>query len=117
MSSRLRPTARRRARCRRCNTVAPDGLTIVAGDANGHVNFLRLENVTPGPPITSARRRAERERPAFGCLHCRVWSQTPASAIGTELPCRNCGKAIKLNPFVIEADWRPVTAAWRGDEP
>ena len=53
--------------------------------------------------------------PAFGCPHCRVWSEAPASALGTELPCPNCGKAVKLNPFVIEADWRPVAAAWKGE--
>jgi len=86
--------------------VAPDQLTIVAGDEGGRVYFLRLENVTPGPPAIAAP-------PAFGCLHCRVWSEVPASALGTELPCPNCGKPVKLNEFVIEADWRPVAAAWR----
>ncbi len=48
----------------------------------------------------------------FGCPHCRVWSEVPASSLGTDLPCPNCGKAVRLNPFVIEADWRPVAAAW-----
>jgi hypothetical protein len=31
------------------------------------------------------------------------------------LACSRCGKPVKLNPFVIEADWRPVAAAWRGE--
>ena len=53
---------------------------------------------------------------AFGCILCRVWSEIPGSALGTELPCPNCGKMVKLNPFTIEADWRPVAAAWGGDE-
>ncbi|MBX9255101.1 hypothetical protein H1Q63_14325 [Desmonostoc muscorum CCALA 125] len=28
-----------------CCAVAPDGMTIVAGDASGRVHFLRLENM------------------------------------------------------------------------
>ena len=95
--------------------VAPDGLTFIAGDAGGHVHFLRLENVTPGLPICTAWHSPDDDTPAFGCLHCRVWSEVPASALGTELPCPHCGKAVQLNPFVIEADWRPIAAAWRGD--
>jgi NACHT domain- and WD repeat-containing protein len=33
--------------------------------------------------------------------------------LGTELPCPNCGKAIKLNPFTINADWLPIAEAWK----
>jgi WD40 repeat protein len=29
--------------------VAPDGLTIVAGDASGKIHFLRLEGIAPSP--------------------------------------------------------------------
>jgi len=28
-----------------CCTVAPDGVTIVAGEASGRLHFLRLENI------------------------------------------------------------------------
>ena len=108
--------------------VAPDQLTIVAGDAGGHVHFLRLENVTPGPPFCTSWqapalpwwrfwRKREALPVAFGCLHCRVWSQVTEAVLGTELPCPNCGKAVKLNEFVIEADWRPVAAAWKPEAP
>jgi len=41
----------------------------------------------------------------------------PQDALGTELPCPNCGKPVKLNDFVIQAEWRPVAAAWRGEVP
>jgi len=95
--------------------VAPVGTGIVAGDSGGRVYILQLENVPPGPPIISAWFAPGDSTPAFGCLHCRVWSEVPTSALSTELPCPHCGKAVKLNPFVIEADWRPVAAAWRGD--
>ncbi len=112
--------------------VGPDDVTVIAGDETGHVQFLCLQNVTPGPLIVTAWlapridasipwwrvwRRRNGLRPAFGCLHCRVWSEVPSSALGTELPCPHCGKAVKLNPFTIEADWRPIAAAWRGDKP
>ena len=51
-------------------------------------------------------------------MSCECHSQhTPGVALGTELPCPNCGKPVKLNPFVVEADWRPVAAAWRPQEP
>ena len=93
-----------------CCAVAPDGL-IAAGDQHGNVYFLTLENVEHGPPVVTAWRRPADAPPAFGCLHCRVWSEVPASALGTELPCPHCGRPVKLNPFVIEADWRPVAAA------
>jgi len=46
----------------------------------------------------------------------RLIASEPDSTPGTELPCPNCGKQIKLNPFTIDADWRPVAAAWRGGE-
>jgi len=49
---------------------------------------------------------------AFACPLCRTWSEIPASAFGTELPCPHCGKPIKLNPFTINADWRQVAKAW-----
>jgi WD40 repeat protein len=88
--------------------------SVIAGDTDGYIHFLRLENVTPGPPICTAWLSSGHDTPAFGCLHCRVWSEVPSAALGTELPCPHCGKAVKLNPFVIEADWRPVAAAWRG---
>lgn len=31
--------------------IAPDDMTVVAGDAAGRMHFLRLENVVPGPPL------------------------------------------------------------------
>ncbi len=107
--------------------VGPDGVTIVAVGSMGpgwqRIHFLRLENVLPGPSVVTAWRapaaplqrlvRRSAGSLAFGCPHCRTWSEIPESALGTELPCPHCGKVIRLNPFVIEADWRQVAAAWR----
>ncbi|MBI3922437.1 MAG: hypothetical protein HY318_13530 [Armatimonadetes bacterium] len=47
-----------------------------------------------------------------GSLHCRVWSEVAPSVLGTELSCPNCGRPVHLNTFVVEADWRPIAAAW-----
>ena len=91
----------------------PGGL-FAAGDGGGNVYLLRLENVACGPPILAAWRSPLDDTLAFGCLHCRVWSEVPKSPIGTELPCPHCGQPVKLNPFAIEADWRPVAEAWDG---
>jgi Domain of unknown function (DUF4062)/NACHT domain len=51
---------------------------------------------------------------AVGCPLCRVWSEIPASALGTEIACPHCGGPLKVNPFTINSDWRPVAEAWRG---
>lgn len=95
----------------------PDGENLIAVDGAGELHFLHLENTVPGPPIITAWARSNISTLAFGCLHCGVWSEVPVSALGNEIPCPNCGKAVKLNPFIIEADWRPIAAAWRGGEP
>jgi hypothetical protein len=49
----------------------------------------------------------------FGCPLCRVWSEVAASALGGVIPCPHCGGSVKLNPFTINADWRPIAAAWK----
>ena len=103
---------------------SPDGLHIVAGDDGGGLHFLRLEGVTPGPAVVTAWRapqgrmqhilRSTTGLPALGCPACRTWSEVPESALGTEIACPHCGEQVRLNPFVIEADWRPVAKAWLG---
>jgi len=91
--------------------VGPGGL-YCAGDDLGNVFFLRLENDSEGPPVCTAWRSPVDDSLAFGCLHCRAWPGVAARLLGTELPCPNCGRPIKLNEFVIEANWRPVAEAW-----
>ena len=91
--------------------------TVMYVDKTRRAYFLALENVTPGAPVITAWHEIPTEQEvAFGCPHCLTWSEVPASALDTELPCPQCGKPVKLNPFVIEADWRPVAAAWRGEK-
>jgi WD40 repeat protein len=92
--------------------ISPDGRTIVACDASGRVHFLRLENIIQGASIATAWHLPD-QLPAFLCPICRTWSEIPASAISTEIPCPHCGKPIRLNPFTINAD-RQVAKAWRG---
>jgi hypothetical protein len=92
----------------------PDGRTVVAGKAYGRMHFLRLEWVEPGPPHVTAWRW--QDTPALPCPHCRRWSEIPESALDTELPCPKCGAPLKLNPFAIQADWRPVARAWQGEQ-
>lgn len=98
-----------------CTAVAwsPDGSRLVAGDSSGAVHILKLENVSLGPPVVTAWQNATY---AFGCPFCRVWSRVPNSALSTELPCPSCGKTVKLNPFTIHADWRPIARAWGNTE-
>jgi len=51
---------------------------------------------------------------AAGCPLCRIWSEIPATALGTEIECPQCKGPLKINPFTINLDWRPVAGAWRG---
>jgi NACHT domain- and WD repeat-containing protein len=105
------------------HALALNGAGIVAGNSIlGRVHVIRLENFVLGPPIVSAwlapkppglqsLLKRKKEAMAFGCPHCNTWSEVPDEALGTELPCPHCGIRVKLNPFVIEADWRPTAAA------
>jgi len=99
-----------------CCAVAPDGRSVVVGDMVGRVHLLCLENITPGPAIATAWWARGAPGPVFGCPHCRTWSEVPGTALGTDLPCPLCATVVRLNPFVIEADWRPLAAAWKGGE-
>jgi|GEM_PF-526056 len=92
------------------------GQIVVAGDSDGSVHILRLENVTTGSPLLTAWRSLKDDGCSFGCPFCRSWSEVIPSALGTELPCPNCGKTIRLNRFTINADWRPIAKAWRGEQ-
>jgi len=95
--------------------VTPSGYIIVAGDMRGSLHFLKLEGEKPGSAIITPWRSKGAIVLALGCPHCRKWSEILESALGTELPCPQCGQPLKLNPFTLNADWRPVARAWRGE--
>jgi len=76
----------------------------------GGIHLLKLENLSFAPPVLTAWRDDHSD--GFGCPFCGVWSQVSASHLGNELPCPNCSKAVKLNPFTIDADRRPIAKAW-----
>jgi len=104
---------------------SPRGTELAVGDNLGRFLMLRLQNYSFGPllvtpwacnPNRSLPLRRERQRPYFGCPLCREWSEVPASALGAVIPCPHCGGSVKLNPFTIDADWRPIAAAWSKNE-
>ena len=43
-------------------------------------------------------------------------SEIAESTLGGELSCPHCGKLVKLNPFTIEGDWKPIAEAWQLSE-
>jgi len=94
---------------------APDRETIVAGEASGRIHFLRLEGVVPEAPLVTAWASPGDVGAAIGCPRCRTWSAVQRSSLGQPVTCPLCGHALQLNPFVIEADWRPVAKAWKTD--
>ncbi len=89
---------------------------LIVNEESGKVNFIELKNFDLGPYILTAWHDLKDNTRAFGCTHCRKWSEIPTSALDTEIPCPKCGKRVKLNPFVIEGDWREIERAWNGSQ-
>jgi WD40 repeat protein len=101
---------------------SPNGGELAVGDSLGRLLILRLQNFSFDPVFVTAwqhnpRRWGFWKRTDlglhFGCPLCRVWSEVPASALGAVIPCPHCGGNVELNPFTINADWRPIAAAWK----
>ena len=87
---------------------ASDDTGVCAINWAGAMYLLSLEGVESGPVILTAWRAPDDDGCALLCPLCRTWSPLPESALGTDLPCPNCGASLKLNPFAINADWRAV---------
>lgn len=84
--------------------VVMDPFTVIAGDENGRIYFLSLENYAPGLSIVTAWQIGNQT--AFECPYCNSWAKIPHFVPGSELSCQKCGKNIQLNPFVIKgAEW------------
>ena len=97
--------------------VSIDNRIIAAGEWSGSVHFLRPKNLTFGPIIITPWLDGNTSAIAFGCHHCYKWQQVPQSALGSEIPCPNCGRVVKLNPFIIQGDWQTVSKAWLSTKP
>jgi WD40 repeat protein len=95
--------------------VAANGSKIFVGEGSGRVYFVRLENVIYKPSIVTAW-LSKNQSIALGCPNCSSWPEISATYLGTELPCPNCGKPVKLNPFTIQGDWKPIAEAWQKRE-
>jgi WD40 repeat protein len=94
----------------------PRGSVLAAGDSLGRVLILRLRNFSFGPTVVTSWTSPIASDYRFGCPLCRVWSEIPGSALGTVVPCPHCGENVQLNPFTIDADWRPIAQAWGRNE-
>lgn len=64
-----------------------------------------------GPIIVTAWVSPADGNHALRCPLCQVWSEVSPSALGKELDCPHCGGRLRVNPFTINADWRPMTEA------
>jgi WD40 repeat protein len=94
---------------------SPNGKSVLAGFDYGGVYMLRPQGLGFGPPVATAWRASQDEGFAIGCPFCRRWFYVSAGALGATMPCV-CGEQLKLNEFTIDADWRPIARAWRGDD-
>jgi len=100
----------------------PDGRSLVIGDSAGQVFLMSFENAPVAPPIVSpwpwrfggrSWRPSSRSVFAIGCPLCRTWSRIRVLALVTDVVCPHCWQLLRLNPRAIQADWRPIAAAWR----
>ena len=99
-----------------CLGLHPSAPQIVYGQADGALHVLELGGLNYGPIIVTAWHAPSRKLAAFGCLHCRTWSEIPQSDLGGEIPCPKCGRLERLNSFTIEGDWAPMAGAWQAGE-
>lgn len=104
--------------------LTPDGKSLVIGGNGGTVGFLRLEGIPICPVVVTAWSGGSNTgtgshpvQPAFGCPGCHRWSAIPAAALDSELACPHCGTQVRINPFMIPADWRPIDTAWNDGPP
>ncbi len=96
-------------------SISDTGGAFAIGTSKGEVIILNLQNLPVEPPPIITLLQSPGGSPAFGCPHCRTWSEIPEPAPGREIPCPKCNRKVRLNPFAIKADWRPSAKAWRGD--
>ena len=94
-----------------CVALSPGGQSIAVGDTLGGVYLLKLQNVIQGASFVTPWRAPDRSL-AFGCPHCRNWSQVNLASLGAEQPCSNCGHPIRFNTLYIESEWRWIAQAW-----
>jgi len=97
-----------------------DPFSMIVGDASGRMHFLRMQNFTLEDPVVTAWSEAPSrwkfwQTPplAYGCPYCRAWAEVTKPLLGAQTRCPKCGKFVRLNPFTIEGDWRPLSAVWK----
>jgi telomerase protein component 1 len=99
------------------------GRFLAAGGEDGRLYLFELVNIPLAPPFVTAWktplsfwgkwRGSPETMPAAGCPFCRRWFEIPRAALGNKISCPRCHQSIRINPFTIKADWRPVAEAWQ----
>jgi WD40 repeat protein len=84
-----------------CYAVAPDGVTIVVGNAGGQVHVLRLEGVPLGPAVVTPW-PDEADGLRVRCVRCGAWSTIEESDLGSAVRCPACDAELQVNPFTVK---------------
>ncbi len=80
----------------------PEGARVIAGDSQGQLLLLGLENVEIGPAIvTPYSKSGERY---FRCQYCREKNLIDGPTLGRDAACASCGRVVKLNPYTVSLD-------------
>jgi WD40 repeat protein len=84
------------------------------------VMMFHIENVELEPVVVTAHSGsqssllpwARKQSLAFGCPSCREWASTSQEQLAHVQSCPACGLKLKLNPFTLNSDWKPLKRAW-----
>jgi len=68
-------------------------------------NRVRAGRAQPRPPIRTAWLHEGRH--GIWCPFCLAWSEIGEEQLGEMIDCPACGRRLRINPFVIEAQWQP----------
>jgi WD40 repeat protein len=83
---------------------------LAVGSAGSEFDLLEVINLELGPAIATAWKDASGSL-GFACPGCARWYQLQESSLGSEITCPGCESGIRLNDFVVIAEWRPVAQA------
>jgi WD40 repeat protein len=99
----------------------PDGDNFKICDNLGNIHSIKINNANNKPIIATSWQfnrsqgifhRKTVKITAYGCPKCKRWININEFNIGTNVQCPYCSTTVKLNLFVIEADWRPIALKW-----
>jgi len=83
---------------------------LAVGSAGSEFDLLEVINLGLGPAIATAWKDANGSL-GCACPNCAQWHEIHESSLAHEIRCAGCESVMRLNDFVVTAEWRPVAQA------